>query len=107
MNATRAPSSWKRRTVARPIPLLPPVITATLPSNLPRFVVMMAPFQLDKIVQNKRKKRGASLGLEILQGDGRDVPQVLGLHASSGGHAQPRQHGLQVQRGRFLVDCGA
>src|ERR1700691_4664613 len=32
---TWAPSSTKRLAVARPIPLLPPVITATLPSSAP------------------------------------------------------------------------
>jgi hypothetical protein len=31
---TLAPSSTKRRAVARPIPLLPPVITATFPDSL-------------------------------------------------------------------------
>ena len=32
---TRAPSSTKRRTVPSPIPLDPPVMTATLPSSRP------------------------------------------------------------------------
>jgi hypothetical protein len=40
--ATRAPSSCKRCAVASPMPLFPPVTTATLPSNL--FMVLSHPF---------------------------------------------------------------
>src|ERR1700686_3986241 len=32
--ATRAPSAWKIRAVAKPMPLLPPVISAVLPASL-------------------------------------------------------------------------
>src|SRR5271166_5836097 len=39
--ATRAPSSMKRFAVANPIPLLPPVTTAVLPSS--RFISTSAP----------------------------------------------------------------
>ena len=53
---TEAPSARKRSAVARPMPLAPPVITATLPSNrVPIFFSSPLPYH-DSVVINESKQ---------------------------------------------------
>src|SRR5271154_7310098 len=53
--ATRAPSSCNRFAVARPMPLLPPVITATFPSS--RFILKNSSFLGRRPVANAARRR--------------------------------------------------
>src|ERR1700721_458843 len=48
---TCAPSATKRRAVARPMPLLPPVMTATLPSSFP-IMCSLRPFERASVPYN-------------------------------------------------------
>src|SRR6185503_99361 len=51
---TCAPSSTKRLAVAKPIPLLPPVITAILPANFcPRLLLICFPFSFSVVFSHE------------------------------------------------------
>src|SRR5277367_13268 len=56
---TYAPSATNRCAVARPMPLLPPVITATFPSSLPIGLSCFRSAELDQVLEDEPAPRAA------------------------------------------------